>query len=383
LRQQVAESGRTTPPPNAAAEKRLADLRDENKRLTEQVALLKRSADDASSAIATRSDTAAQDTITRLKNELAAAEKAKETLAADKKRAEDEAQALKQRADDLAATASTTTTSSATAAAENRSLRLQIEKITGQYNDLSAKLTASEQHARSIEEDLDKLRSLQPATKDAANGGFSDLSDEIKKMQDVIDAQKRFIVKRDTEINSLTEQNLRLQNQVGGKPSSDTSRQLIEELNQELKAREERIALLNSELEKARIGDASTVAPVSASLPATTPVPNTASVAPAASGASLPGSTPTTRPAPDASGASLPGSTPTTRAVASAPAPVSKLPKGTRTYRVQSGDTLGKIAEKAYGDKSKWMQILNYNREQLPTVSALRVGMNLYIPPQP
>ena len=361
LQQQVGESGHAAPA-DPDAQKRMTELQDENKRLTEQVSLLKRSADDASSAVTTRADSATRDTIARLKSDLADAAKEKEQLKADKQRAEDDARAMKKQADDLASAATSSNASGVSATDDNRKLRLQIEKITGEYNDLSAKLTASEQHSKTIEDDLEKLRTLQPATKDAAEGGFSDLSDEIKKMQGTIDTQKRLIVKRDTDINSLTEQNIRLQRQMDGKQAPESSRQLIEELNQQLQARQDRIDQLNRDLEQAKAGGAASADAVNVS--STTPM--------------------TGSPVSPAPPTALPGSTPTTRASAGTPAAThtaAALPHGTRTYRVQSGDTLGIIAQKAYGDRNKWMQIFNYNRKQLPTASALRVGMDLYIPP--
>ena len=53
-----------------------------------------------------------------------------------------------------------------------------------------------------------------------------------------------------------------------------------------------------------------------------------------------------------------------------------------RAYRVQQGDTLSGIAQKVYGDRTKWTVIFQYNRDTLQRANALRVGQVLYIPPQ-
>jgi nucleoid-associated protein YgaU len=54
------------------------------------------------------------------------------------------------------------------------------------------------------------------------------------------------------------------------------------------------------------------------------------------------------------------------------------------TYAVRSGDTLSKIAEAYYGDKSKWRTIYDANRALIGDDPAtLQVGMKLTIPPAP
>ena len=49
-------------------------------------------------------------------------------------------------------------------------------------------------------------------------------------------------------------------------------------------------------------------------------------------------------------------------------------------YRVQKGDTLARIAEKYYGDRTAWKRIYQANRNQLANPDALRVGQVLKIP---
>ena len=51
-----------------------------------------------------------------------------------------------------------------------------------------------------------------------------------------------------------------------------------------------------------------------------------------------------------------------------------------RTYVVQPGDTLGKIAKQVYGDFRLWTLIYEANRDQISSPSLIRVGMELQIP---
>lgn len=50
-------------------------------------------------------------------------------------------------------------------------------------------------------------------------------------------------------------------------------------------------------------------------------------------------------------------------------------------YHVQKGDTLARIAQKFYGDRTAWKGIYQANRNQLANPDALRVGQVLKIPP--
>ena len=51
-----------------------------------------------------------------------------------------------------------------------------------------------------------------------------------------------------------------------------------------------------------------------------------------------------------------------------------------RTHVVEAGDTLTKISEKFYGTTTRWQDILNANRDQLPAANRLKPGMELTIP---
>lgn len=51
-----------------------------------------------------------------------------------------------------------------------------------------------------------------------------------------------------------------------------------------------------------------------------------------------------------------------------------------RTYRVERGDTLSRIAKKMYDDSSKWQRIYDANRNTMRTPGNLDVGQMLVIP---
>ena len=55
-------------------------------------------------------------------------------------------------------------------------------------------------------------------------------------------------------------------------------------------------------------------------------------------------------------------------------------PAEVTTYRVQSGDTLTKIAQKVYKDSSKWKKIYDANRATMASPQSLKVGQTLIIP---
>ena len=57
-----------------------------------------------------------------------------------------------------------------------------------------------------------------------------------------------------------------------------------------------------------------------------------------------------------------------------------KLGSAQKTYTVQSGDTLTKIAQTVYGDGARWTEILEANRDQIPNPDIIQVGQELIIP---
>ena len=54
-----------------------------------------------------------------------------------------------------------------------------------------------------------------------------------------------------------------------------------------------------------------------------------------------------------------------------------------RTYTVARGDTFIRIAEKVYGDRTKWKVIFDANRRQVADVKLLQEGQKLVIPALP
>jgi nucleoid-associated protein YgaU len=51
-----------------------------------------------------------------------------------------------------------------------------------------------------------------------------------------------------------------------------------------------------------------------------------------------------------------------------------------KTYTVQAGDTLGKIAQELYGDGSRWNEIYEANKDQIADPNVIEVGQELKIP---
>ena len=54
--------------------------------------------------------------------------------------------------------------------------------------------------------------------------------------------------------------------------------------------------------------------------------------------------------------------------------------KETKTYVVQSGDTLSKIAKEHYGDANKYNVIFDANRDKLSDPDKIQPGQELIIP---
>ncbi|HUF66708.1 MAG TPA: LysM peptidoglycan-binding domain-containing protein [Gemmatimonadaceae bacterium] len=53
-----------------------------------------------------------------------------------------------------------------------------------------------------------------------------------------------------------------------------------------------------------------------------------------------------------------------------------------RTYTVQAGDSLSKIAKREYGDASKWNAIFDANRDKIKNPDLIHPGQVLNLPPQ-
>jgi LysM repeat protein len=78
-----------------------------------------------------------------------------------------------------------------------------------------------------------------------------------------------------------------------------------------------------------------------------------------------------------------PAPTPTPTPVTVTAAPVPPVAASGRTYTVASGDTLSSISLKIFGTRSRWQEIYNLNRDQLPKPdSTLHIGQVLKLPAQ-
>ncbi|MBN2005147.1 MAG: LysM peptidoglycan-binding domain-containing protein [Anaerolineae bacterium] len=56
------------------------------------------------------------------------------------------------------------------------------------------------------------------------------------------------------------------------------------------------------------------------------------------------------------------------------------MPRGPRTYTVQAGDNLSKIAKALLGDASRWRDIFEANKDTIRNPDVIRVGQELIIP---
>jgi nucleoid-associated protein YgaU len=63
-----------------------------------------------------------------------------------------------------------------------------------------------------------------------------------------------------------------------------------------------------------------------------------------------------------------------------APAPAGAAPPAVRTYTVQKGDSLWKIAQKFYGKGSAWTRIHEANRDRIADPDRIQPGWVLTIP---
>lgn len=60
--------------------------------------------------------------------------------------------------------------------------------------------------------------------------------------------------------------------------------------------------------------------------------------------------------------------------------PVREAAASTRSYTIKPGDSLYKIAREAYGDGSRWRDILEANRDVIPDETNLKVGATIRLP---
>ena len=71
------------------------------------------------------------------------------------------------------------------------------------------------------------------------------------------------------------------------------------------------------------------------------------------------------------------------RSGSSSTAPDARTPDTQRTYIVESGDSLSKIATREYGDAKKWRAIYDANRDKIENPDLIYPGQVLTIPAEP
>jgi nucleoid-associated protein YgaU len=64
----------------------------------------------------------------------------------------------------------------------------------------------------------------------------------------------------------------------------------------------------------------------------------------------------------------------------SSTAPRPSAPASERTYTVQKGDSLSKIAKREYGDPQEWRRIYNANRDMIENPDLIYPGQVIRIP---
>jgi len=66
-----------------------------------------------------------------------------------------------------------------------------------------------------------------------------------------------------------------------------------------------------------------------------------------------------------------------------APSPSTQPASAGRTYVVEKGDSLSKIAKREYGDANKWRQIYEANKDIIKDPDLIYPGQTLKLPPSP
>ncbi len=366
-----------SPSPDAAA---LADLRDQNKKLSTELAAAWRENDKLKSsalaqvAAANQKTEAAQaglDAKTKendaLKGQLADAQKSLDDLRKN-------------------AAASASDSSALTAAKGDRDkLAADLLKVTDEKNSLAAQLDAAQrdlaaqsQQLSDIQTERDSLKQkLTQAPAGSAAAPVADTSelDDLKKeeaetedklnmslhsftlLQNENDQLKDTLAKTTDDKNSLSSQLDDAKAQIAdlapkaaaANAAATAAANELAAVRDQLRQTQNLVAQLaaeNSDL-KTRLAFASQ------------------------NGSAMP---PPARPSP------APAIAPTPVPAAAAATPPPPAANGPRTYKVASGDTLGKISKQFYGTANRWQEILAANRDKLHDDKSLRIGMELKIP---
>jgi nucleoid-associated protein YgaU len=364
LKQQVIELQRGGAATPADVQRKVTELETQNTALAQQVAALKKAAAPAAAGGVSAA------TVQRFQQQIAQLEQEKQQALVAQQNAETLLASLKRQTDDILG--AMRTDASRDPLGDNRRLRLQLAKMVSQNNELSGKQAAAEQRAQSLEAQLQRMQTLPQNAQDLAAPEFSDLSDEIVKMQKTIEAQRTLLAQRDAQLNAVAAQ---ARAREAGTTSETRMPALVDDLNKQLARQQEQITQLTRENSELRAGAQSAAA--------TTRLTDLETARP-----SVPRATDEFAPPIPASQARTSGTTATTTPTGTRTTTMrTSIPEASRTsgraarvYQVRTGDTLASIAERVYGDRSKWTVIYRANRALLPRTNSLRVGQILYIP---
>jgi len=303
---------------------------------------------------------------------------------------------------------------------ENRKLRLEIAKLTTQFNDMSVKNSLAEQKVLELEDEIESYKSVPEAAIPVVASEFTDLSDEILQMQTTIQKKDNELEHKNNQIAILKNELSEIQNDFDKIKSDKSKDKLIDELNKKIIANSDanqrlkyEFAKLNREKNKFKDADenakalAYDIKELNSELSAKNRKLNEYAVKTKryseAHKAALEKirrleiqnqemnnkirgiiskvSNKTTYSKPVVSKSYSKNNTykhtkikQNTRATK----PFSK--RKIKTYRVRRGDSLSSIAQLIYGSKSKWQLIYSENRDILKRPDSLRAGQILIIP---
>ncbi|GEM_PF-3295696 len=305
---------------------------------------------------------------------------------------------------------------------ENRELRLQIAKLTTQYNDMSIKKASFEQQVNELENELESYKKVPQAAKPVIGSEFKDLSEEILQMQSSIAEKDKQIEHKDKQIDILKEEFNEMKSDFDKFKSDKSKDELIEDLNKKLslhshanrklkldviklnkeinkykhiedsmKALTLDMKKLNSDIsDKNRIinelslknqkyNEAHKAALVKIRKLEVENRQMSSKIRQAVSTVSQRSKYPKpTSKTSYSNNSNLKNILPKKE-------PISVMRKKTvkrrvKTYRVRRGDSLSSIAARVYGDKNKWQLIYSENRDILSRPNSLKEGQILIIP---
>ncbi|MCX7004127.1 MAG: tetratricopeptide repeat protein [bacterium] len=245
LKQQLIELQRGGTSGSTELQRKISDLETQNRTLAQQVSLLQSAGAPAAAAGGTANPAALQ----RLQLQIAQLTQEKQQAVTAQQNAETLLASLKRQTDDILA--AMRTDASRDPLSDNRRLRLQIAKMVSQNNELAGKQAVTEQRAQALEAQVQKMQTLPQNAQDLAAPEFSDLSDEIVKMQKTIEAQRTLLAQRDAQVASLAAQ--ARTPEVSGTAATRPSA-LVDDLNAQLARQQEQIAQLTRDTADARAG---------------------------------------------------------------------------------------------------------------------------------